>query len=181
MVAEGGKEGAGGVSKSESPIEEKFLWALRYVVLKDWHNLWTRDDGDGPFTFLSMDELEITVDQQFECDPYRLDFLLTSTRFFRGFPIQVAVEIDGHEWHERTKEQAARDRKRDRDLLRRGIHTVRFTGSEVYSDADGCALEALRTVEALLRSRDAEGRWNFHAGRDWEARTSGPVTENNVQ
>ena len=56
------------------------------------------------------------------------------------------VEVDGHEWHERTRDQAACDRRRDRDMLREGLRVVRFTGSEVWRDAAACAQE----IEALL-------------------------------
>ena len=46
----------------------------------------------------------------------------------------IAVECDGHEFHEKTKQQAARDKARDRD---------RFTGSEIWKDPGACADEVL--------------------------------------
>jgi very-short-patch-repair endonuclease len=72
---------------------------------------------------------------------YRVDFLLVihETRL-------LAVECDGHEWHERTKQQASGDRARDRDLLRTGILTARYTGSDIASDPDGCAADLLDIV-----------------------------------
>lgn len=76
---------------------------------------------------------------------YRVDFLLLcgpkpiSRRVF-------AVECDGHEWHEKTKEQVARDKLRDRRLLGDlGIPTVRFAGSEIVADPATCA-EYLRSL-----------------------------------
>lgn len=51
-------------------------------------------------------------------------------------PAAVAVELDGHDFHERTKEQASRDKKRDRSLLSKGWTTIRFTGSDVVRDPD---------------------------------------------
>jgi very-short-patch-repair endonuclease len=62
---------------------------------------------------------------------------------------ELAVELDGHDYHERTKEQAARDRKKDRDLLRSGVPVVRFTGSEVYRDPDGCVEELTECLQAI--------------------------------
>jgi hypothetical protein len=47
---------------------------------------------------------------------------------------RVAVEIDGHDFHDRTKEQASADRRRDRAFLSAGITVIRFTGSDVYRD-----------------------------------------------
>jgi very-short-patch-repair endonuclease len=57
------------------------------------------------------------------------------------------VECDGHDFHERTKEQAARDKKRDRDLLSRGVTTIRFTGPEIYKNAEGCARQLWKIIE----------------------------------
>lgn len=54
----------------------------------------------------------------------------------------LAVELDGHEWHERTKEQAERDKSRDRALLEAGIPVMRFTGSEINRDPHDCARQA---------------------------------------
>lgn len=48
--------------------------------------------------------------------------------------INIAAEVDGHDFHERTKSQATRDRRRDRDLTAAGWIVLRFTGSEIYSD-----------------------------------------------
>lgn len=48
--------------------------------------------------------------------------------------VKIAAEVDGHEFHERTKAQATRDKQRDRDLTADGWVVVRFTGSEIYSD-----------------------------------------------
>jgi hypothetical protein len=47
----------------------------------------------------------------------------------------VVVECDGHDFHERTVEQASRDRKRDRELQRLDIPVFRFTGTDVVRDS----------------------------------------------
>lgn len=46
--------------------------------------------------------------------------------------LRYAVEVDGHEFHEKTKEQAQRDKRRDRMLVKAGFTALHFTGSEVY-------------------------------------------------
>lgn len=56
-------------------------------------------------------------------------------------PKLFVVECDGHDFHERTKGQAARDRSRDRALQGFGATVLRFTGSEIVSDPRGCAGE----------------------------------------
>lgn len=79
---------------------------------------------------------------------YRVDFLLElGVR-------RLAVECDGHEWHDRTKQQAAYDRARDRELLHIGIPTVRFTGSEIHHSASRCAREVYQCLLSLPDSRD---------------------------
>lgn len=80
--------------------------------------------------------------------------------------LHVVVECDGHAFHEKTKEQAARDKARDRFLMIKGWPVLRFTGSEIYKDAGTCAeavVDALHTqwhsgggrVEDLQRIFDA--------------------------
>jgi hypothetical protein len=49
-----------------------------------------------------------------------------------------AIYCDGHEYHERTKEQAKRDRSIDRKLQQMGWHVFRFTGSEVFKAPQKC-------------------------------------------
>lgn len=62
--------------------------------------------------------------------PYRLDVAV-----FVG-PHKFAVELDGHDWHERLKEQVARDKARDRALTMAGWRVLRFAGSEVWADPE---------------------------------------------
>jgi len=75
---------------------------------------------------------------------FRLDFLVLHDGG------AVAVELDGHEWH-KTKEQRGRDAARDRWFAARRITTLRFTGSQVHADPQGCVQELL----AVLRGAQA--------------------------
>src|SRR5690606_25396634 len=84
---------------------------------------------------------------------YRIDVLL------RRGTIELAVELDGHDFHERTRQQASYDRARDRELLRQGVPTIRFTGHDVYRDANQCAREALD----VLADISDELAWQRHA------------------
>jgi very-short-patch-repair endonuclease len=63
------------------------------------------------------------------------------------------TRCDGHAFHERTKEQAKRDRSRDRGAQLHGLPIFRFTGSEIWNDPMGCADEVLEFME-----RDPEAR-----------------------
>lgn len=86
---------------------------------------------------------------------YRADLLLFLVMPHRGVPLSTAlvVECDGHDWHERTQQQAAYDRARDRDILRGGWATIRFTGSEIHRDANQCANDVLQVIGAIHESR----------------------------
>ena len=61
---------------------------------------------------------------------------------------RIAIELDGHDWHERSKEQAARDRSRDRAFTLAGFIVVRFTGAEVHADARSCVDEVFAIARA---------------------------------
>jgi very-short-patch-repair endonuclease len=89
-------------------------------------------------------EADVVIAPQYQIGKHRVDFAI----FINGVAneeIKIVVECDGHEFHEKTKEQAARDKSRDRDLLIAGWKVLRFTGSEIWRDYEACTIQ----VEAL--------------------------------
>lgn len=62
---------------------------------------------------------------------------------------ELIIECDGHEFHERTKEQAAKDRSKDRSAQLAGYKTFRFTGSELWRDPWKCAAEVVAWASQL--------------------------------
>lgn len=74
---------------------------------------------------------------QFRWENYRIDFAV----FVATLDQPVFIECDGHDFHERTKQQAARDREKDRRIQAAGIPILRFTGSQIYADPLGCGFE----------------------------------------
>lgn len=80
---------------------------------------------------------------------YRIDFAVAL------FGIRIAVECDGHDFHERTKQQAANDRLRDRVLQGEGWLVARFTGAEIYKDAADCVkqIRSMAVQEFIRRSQ----------------------------
>lgn len=88
---------------------------------------------------------------QVQIGPYRVDFLLGVGK--RPSDAQcVVVECDGHDFHDRTPDQAARDKSRDRYLNQRVKAVARFTGREIYRDVDACLADA---TKILFRERVA--------------------------
>lgn len=67
-----------------------------------------------------------------------------------AFEAQIIVECDGHDFHEKTKEQAAHDKRRDRALFAEGWPVLRFTGSEIRADASGCARQVVEALKASI-------------------------------
>jgi very-short-patch-repair endonuclease len=137
------------VNLCRSPVERMFMQAM----VSDW----ARDASISTYGeceyVLNPRHLvilrggdDLIVVPQHRVGRYTLDFCL---QFVGARGQRVAVEVDGHHWHERTKEQARADRQRDRSLLAADIITVRFTGSEVWECADRCAAEAIDLADAL--------------------------------
>lgn len=122
----------------ESPIEERLLAAMMndLMVLDGQAHTTVRKQ----FDVTEYKYRETLIVPQYEAGRYRLDFAVFWYREKCGL-LKLAVECDGHDFHEKTKEQAKRDKSRDRYLMAEGWMTARFTGSEIFNDADECAME----------------------------------------
>ena len=83
---------------------------------------------------------------------YVADFVIVSPAFC------VVIECDGHDFHERTKEQAVHDRKRDRAMTEAGIIVLRYTGSEIWRNPFACARQAVSLALSLQVRADDKGR-----------------------
>jgi very-short-patch-repair endonuclease len=132
----------------ESPIERIFIAAL-YAEVN--FGLFGGDFDElvmlRPGTDISATGLEsgrfFYVQLQAPILKYRADFLVEvlhpKTRAWR----HLVVECDGHDYHERTKDQAANDRSRDRAMQSSGYTVFRFTGSEIHRDPMKCARQVV--------------------------------------
>lgn len=79
--------------------------------------------------FYELAFLDLHLYPQYKIGKYRVDFALPDKK--------IAIELDGHDYH-KTKFQRTHDAQRDRWLYGEGWHVLRFTGSEIYKDIDGC-------------------------------------------
>lgn len=114
-------------STVESPIEAVF-WTWWSVLL------WSREIAEE--LFYLEPQRAVAVGEK----AYRVDFAITPTDDFAKqadeASIQVpkiAIELDGHDFHERTKEQVAYRNERDRALQMDGWIVLHFSGSELNS------------------------------------------------
>jgi len=79
---------------------------------------------------------------------YKVDFLVTAP----GSPLKLGVELDGHEFHERSAEQVRSDNARERHIIRQGITVLRFSGSEIVRNSRACVSEVLEFAKARTSS-----------------------------
>ncbi|MGB9660700.1 MAG: endonuclease domain-containing protein [Moorellaceae bacterium] len=80
---------------------------------------------------------------------YRIDFCVhLADKEPSEYSKKLLIECDGHDFHEKTKEQAARDKQKDRKLMLAGYKVVRFTGHEIWSDPFKCAREVFDLLMA---------------------------------
>lgn len=138
--------------KCQSPIEEMLLAGIISVAsgetsFSDRSYTWPeypRVPFDGVYCRL-----------QAKVGPYRPDFLFIfqykSKEENKRF---LVVECDGHDYHEKTKEQAKHDKSRDRWMTQNNIQLLRYTGSEIYNDSDGCAEEVCALIEKTIYDID---------------------------
>lgn len=138
------------LSQPTSPIERKLLLAfLGYE---------SEDISDGRTVTANHLKIvfgvgggclpDLAIELQSVVGPYRADFLLSLSELGPGGVVTTTlyVEADGHDFHERTKKQAAHDKKRDRFFTAEGHTLLRFTGSEIHHDAPKCAAEVMKVL-----------------------------------
>lgn len=144
----------------QSPIEKAFLvelyWQFHTGYLGELRIYDPSQDEerciDGAFRFLEtcielggqQDAHQIIV-PQCRFKSYRLDFFLAFQVFEKRYG--MVIECDGHDFHDRTKEQATSDRARDRAVQSVGLPIYRFTGSDIYNNADKCGDEVFSFIE----------------------------------
>lgn len=141
-----------GVDLVESPIEALFeLWfeAIQRASRLDFaRDLWLR----------AQENVVLAV------AAYRLDFAITTINYRfdrevresgRELP-RIAVELDGHAFHERTREQVAYRNKRDRDLQIAGWKVFHFSGSEIYNQPADCVLQVIEYAARAYSDVDLE-------------------------
>lgn len=154
----------------ESPIEAAFyIWWMALLT--------TKEINENRFGLMRQYEVVSGARR------YRLDFAIephgeVAERIFAAglMAPKIGVELDGHDFHERTKEQVALRNERDRALLADGWDILHFSGSEfqaapmkcihdvyghayfAYQQIEGAVAEALdrkeRYRQAALRSAD---------------------------
>lgn len=131
------------LENAKSPIEALLIAALWYVAadqsllgnhFAEHEHLWVRSQSRvGRYTA----DIELSL----------VDISLNPCR------ITAYVECDGHDFHEKTKQQASKDKARDRAFQKSGALILRYSGSDIWGDPIGCAIDAISTTQDALRAR----------------------------
>jgi very-short-patch-repair endonuclease len=120
----------------QSPIEQLFYVA--YSLAAD-----EKDPLIGAVFFLKPQK-RIKVDGRTYYADFCIDFIPDSC--FKGNEYHLIIECDGHDFHERTKEQVAKGNNRDMDLKRAGYDVIHFSGSQIFKDPFQCAEDVLELL-----------------------------------
>ena len=174
------------LKRCESPIEARFLLGLMSAAaLRDLTLIITDEDGEELYVAEATEDVPIKLycTPQKEIGRYRVDFALTEVHESVDHAVarmvgkpeplcprisrrHLAVECDGHDFHEKTKEQAARDKQRDRVLFNAEYPVMRFTGSEIVAGplrCGKCVMEWIFGPEPLHWT-DEEAEEDQYAG-----------------
>ena len=143
------------LSLSESPIETKLLMSLvangrtyaRELHLRAPNETFVFQRNGIPAKNVRQETCRILP--QFVIGKYRVDVLIEQD-FDIGYRVgyeepiwrtyRCVVECDGHDFHEKTKQQASRDRERDRYIQSQGYRVLHFSGAEIHASSFGCAV-----------------------------------------
>lgn len=87
---------------------------------------------------------------------YRVDFVCY---FWMFNEVKYIIECDGHNFHEKTKEQVVYDKQRERFLVSEGYKVLRYSGSEILNNFEQIKEELIN----LFFNKYME--LNF--GKDW--------------
>lgn len=134
------------MNQIETKFYETFMDILKrgFVIYQDQMVNIKKDDEYFNIQ-LNENEIELQIEAQPDgnmFDGYVPDFVIYMNNLLSGF----IIEIDGHEWHEKTKEQARADKEKDRTYLKKGFIPIRFTGSEVFHNVKRCIDEVFEII-----------------------------------
>lgn len=130
------------------------------VAFSIYNEFTVRDNVDAVFPCCQLELLQqepVFIDGK----KYIPDFLFDgsqadcydSPKTERVREIKVAIECDGHEFHQKTKLQVARDNERELALKMHGYDVIRFSGSQIYNDPLGCAEKAFKYIANLIEQK----------------------------
>lgn len=129
----------------ESPIEK-----IMYLALMIY---WQINVTNG---------IGIQIIAQEEIGKYRVDFHITAYALVgfekrKELSKELIIECDGHDFHEKTKEQVSKNNNRDYELKKQGYEVLHFSGSEIFNKPMLCAGKVFNYIENCFDRMIEEG------------------------
>ena len=125
----------------ESPIEQILWLTLNLYALK----------FNKKYVFEEQAEIEANGKS------YRIDFLYQEDyEEDIEHPFRLAIECDGHDYHEKTKEQVIKRNKRDMDLKMAGYDVLHYSGSQIFKKPMGCVIDIFDYITKQLKEKGHE-------------------------
>lgn len=87
---------------------------------------------------------------------YFADFEMRIQKNGEDIPTKILIEVDGHDFHEKTKQQVAYDKERELNIKMEGYDIIRFSGSQVWNDPLKCAADSLEYLQKKVGDKYAE-------------------------
>ena len=126
----------------KSPIEVIFNFAFDLVAFSK---------GYAGFRLIPQYRVKKENSNQF----YYVDFVFNAEEIeemvsIKNTMFKLAIECDGHDFHEKTKEQVTYDNEREYDLKMKGFDVLRFSGSQIYNKPFRCAVQTLMYIKEKI-------------------------------
>jgi hypothetical protein len=152
-----------------SPIEEMLLWGLIANNVGAWHTYIVGEPVNLPGGDQNLETVFIEAEDTHEAyswtywlqplvhvgeKNYRLDIAIEVFSKVTKLKVFVAVECDGHEFHEKSKRQAETDKRRDRDLQSIGWTVARFSGAEIFRNPIAAAKSIGKLAGSVMDIRE---------------------------
>jgi very-short-patch-repair endonuclease len=144
------------MANCESPIEQIMMLKIHEFMYD--HRYWRMFYVDK----IDVIDPHVQYEETIKGNKYRVDILIPVWDNITHEGTSFIIECDGHDFHEKTKEQARRDKKRDRDLTTAGNIIMRFTGSEICNN-DTLIDEMFNDIREIILQR----RKQMGAGTIW--------------
>lgn len=131
----------------QSPIEEIFTVAFDIFLFMEGN----KDDFyEGMFI---NNQQEIVVGKK----KYYADFVINHDFSVEEKSKPLVIECDGHDFHEKTKEQVIHDNERDLDLKKAGYDVIHFSGSQIYRNPAKCVRDAIEYFKSITTIMEGAG------------------------
>ena len=131
---------------------EKYLRNQIVIINNEQYRI-VREDED-VYNFINKNNkrsnfiLDIQIQPKDDCfSGYIPDFAI----YVNGAAYGFVVEIDGYQWHEKSREQARIDKEKERTYLKNCFIPVRFAGYEVYHHSNNCIHDLFEIIEANIQ------------------------------